>query len=410
MKKDYAKTLVSLALRRVRERRCSASANDGPTRTIKRKATPGRKTLRKKTRVPETEHPNTSKGDVAVRGVKRTRFDLNKHDMETASCSADTESCNTSVDDVSKRGVKKKAVDVADGEGPSKKIKRNSDLDGEEKLDLSIAALTAKFKAKYLEQDQLGVGGCGSVFAGYRRADNLPVAIKRVPKDKILCKVVDQNGKQLSVEVAVMLKLGAGTSRSVGTSAPVSLLDWYDLDQELILVLERPVPSKDLLNYVVDNGGSLREEQTKIILTQLVDAAIELENHCIFHRDIKVENILIDTSSAVPRIRLIDFGLSCFAKKGSFYRNFYGTPSHIPPEWYSRNFYRPGPTTVWQMGVVMFETLHQVPFETTKFLRNKLRISKKLSKNCQDFLRMCLTKEPQQRLTLEQLRLHPWLR
>lgn len=67
------------------ERRCSASANDGPTRTIKRKATPGRKTLRKKTRV-----PNTSKGDIAVRGVKRTIFDLNKHDMETASCSADT--------------------------------------------------------------------------------------------------------------------------------------------------------------------------------------------------------------------------------------------------------------------------------------------------------------------------------
>ncbi|TDH05287.1 hypothetical protein EPR50_G00141170 [Perca flavescens] len=407
MKKDYAKTVVALALRRVRERRCSASANDGPTRTIKRKATRGRKTLRKKTRVLETEHPNTSKGDVGVRGVKRTRFDLNKHDMDTASCSADTESCNTSVYDVGKRGVKRKAV--ADGEGPSRKIKKKSNLK-EIKLDLSIAALTAKFKAKYLEQDQLGVGGCGSVFAGYRRADHLPVAIKRIPKDRILCKEVDQNGKQLSAEVAVMLKLAAGTSGSVGTSASVSLLDWYDLNQELILVLERPVPSKDLLNYIEDNGGSLPEEQTKIILTQLVDAAIELENHCIFHRDIKVENILIETGSDVPRVRLIDFGLSCFTKKGSLYRNFYGTPSHIPPEWYSHCSYRPGPTTVWQLGVVMFETLQEVPFETTKFLENKLRISKQLSKNCQDFLTMCLTEEPQQRLTLEQLQLHPWLR
>lgn len=34
-----------------------------------------------------------------------------------------------------------------------------------------------KFKAKYIEQDQLGEGGCGSVFAGYRRADNLPVSV-----------------------------------------------------------------------------------------------------------------------------------------------------------------------------------------------------------------------------------------
>ncbi|XP_034746554.1 serine/threonine-protein kinase pim-3-like [Etheostoma cragini] len=207
-----------------------------------------------------------------------------------------------------------------------------------------------------------------------------------------------------------MLKLAAGTSGSAGSTAPVALLDWYDLDQELILVLERPVPSKDLLNYVEDNGGSLPEEQAKIILTQLIEAAIELENHSIFHRDIKVENILIETGSDVPRLRLIDFGLSCFAKKGSFYRNFYGTAAHIPPEWYVHCMYRPSPTTVWQVGVVLFEMLHKVPFETTKFLRNKLRISKKLSKNCQDFLGMSLTETPQQRLTLEQLQLHPWLR
>ncbi|KAA8586544.1 hypothetical protein FQN60_000380, partial [Etheostoma spectabile] len=309
MKKDCAKTPVSPALRRIRERsvRTPASALHGPTRTIKGKA---KKTLKKKIRVSKTEHPNTSRGDVEVRGGKRTRLDLVKHDMETASCSADTESCNSSVDDVSKRGVKRKAV--ADGEGPSRK-KGKSDLK-ETKADLSVAALTEKFKAKYVEQDKLGQGGCGSVFAGYRRADNLPVAIKRVPKDKILCKVVDQNGKQLSVEVAAMLKLAAGTSGSAGSTAPVALLDWYDLDRELILVLERPVPSKDLLNYVEDNGGSLPEEQ---------------------------------------------------AQKGSFYRNFYGTASHIPPEWYSDCMYRPSPTTVWQVGVVLFEMLHKVPFQTT---------------------------------------------
>lgn len=74
----------------------------------------------------------------------------------------------------------------------------------------------------------------------------------------------DQNGKVLSIEVAIMLKLAAKTSGSVGTSAPVSLLDWYDLDQELILVLERPVPSKDLFQYNTDKGGSLQEEEAKV--------------------------------------------------------------------------------------------------------------------------------------------------
>jgi len=61
-----------------------------------------------------------------------------------------------------------------------------------------------------------------------------------------------------------MLKLAAETTGSVGTSVPVSLLDWYDLDLELILVLERPVPCDDLFNYIEDNGGALEEEEAKV--------------------------------------------------------------------------------------------------------------------------------------------------
>lgn len=61
-----------------------------------------------------------------------------------------------------------------------------------------------------------------------------------------------------------MLKLASKTRGSVEESAPVSLLDWYDLDQELILVLERPVPCKDLSHYIKANGGSLKEEEAKV--------------------------------------------------------------------------------------------------------------------------------------------------
>uniref|UniRef100_A0A3Q3K1A3 non-specific serine/threonine protein kinase n=1 Tax=Monopterus albus TaxID=43700 RepID=A0A3Q3K1A3_MONAL len=113
------------------------------------------------------------------------------------------------------------------------------------------------FEDKYTEQNLLGEGGYGSVFAGYRKADHLPVAIKHIPKDDDLR--TELNGKELPVEVIIMLKL---TGESV--RAPVSLLDWYDLDQELILVLERPVPSEDLYSYLEVNGGSLEEEKVKV--------------------------------------------------------------------------------------------------------------------------------------------------
>uniref|UniRef100_A0A4W6DQE9 Serine/threonine-protein kinase n=1 Tax=Lates calcarifer TaxID=8187 RepID=A0A4W6DQE9_LATCA len=250
-------------------------------------------------------------------------------------------------------------------------------------------------RPKREEQNQLGEGGCGSVFAGYRTSDNLPVAIKHIPRDKVFCRQVVSNQHQLLMTFTVL-----------GASAPVSLLDWYDLGQELILVMERPVPSEDLLKYTEFNGGTLQEEEAKVSLS----GSLSARKNGIFHRDIKVENILIEIGSNSPRVRLIDFGLSCFAKKGSFFRTFYGTSAHIPPEWYSRCTYKAGPTTVWQLGVVLFEILHnKAPFETNKFLGNKLKINRKLSKDCQDFLRMCLTKVPEQRPTLEELQRHPCL-
>lgn len=66
---------------------------------------------------------------------------------------------------------------------------------------------------------------------------------------------------------------------------------------------------------------------SQIIVTQLVNGLTELHNNQIFHRDIKIENILIETGSDVPRARLIDFGLSCFFKTQSVYRIFYGKMS-----------------------------------------------------------------------------------
>ncbi|XP_070759975.1 ribosomal protein S6 kinase alpha-5-like [Enoplosus armatus] len=267
-----------------------------------------------------------------------------------------------------------------------------------------------EFEAKYQQLNPLGEGGHGSVYAGYRRADHFPVAIKHIPRDNVICKGVTQNKRTLPLEVAVMIKIASGAARSVGESAAISLLDYYDLDQELILILERPVPSSDLLKYIEVNGGSLPEEGARLILKQLVKAARELQSKNIFHRDIKVENILIETSSDVPRLRLIDFGLSCFTKKTSSYRIFYGTSAHIPPEWYQSWTYKAGPTTVWQLGVVLYEMLHRnTQFETTRFLKKDLNISEELSQNCQDVLRLCLAVDPQQRPSLEQLELHPWL-
>ncbi|XP_034411783.1 serine/threonine-protein kinase pim-1-like [Cyclopterus lumpus] len=315
------------------------------------------------------------------------------------------ESCNTPVQEVTV-GKRKSRTD---DEGANREKKRRLDIKDTE-LEVCQEVTVAEFEAKYQQQYMLGAGGCGSVFAGFRRKDYHPVAIKHIPKDQVYCKHQDDTGREISIEVAVMMRLQEEKSGSVGASAPISLLDWYDLGQELILVLERPVPAVDLYEYILANKGPLPEEEAKIILRQLVKAAVHLQDNEIFHRDIKVENILIETGSDVPRVRLIDFGLSCFTKQETLKGVFYGTRWHAPPEWRRSRQYSAGPTTVWQMGVVLFQTLHPgEPFKTSSFLKNLLPISETLSEKCQDFMRVCLTQDPKERPSLKQIRLHPWL-
>ncbi|XP_019209131.1 serine/threonine-protein kinase pim-1-like [Oreochromis niloticus] len=91
-----------------------------------------------------------------------------------------------------------------------KKNKRNVDQDKK-----SVADQKREFEARYVEEHRLGEGGCGAVFAGYRIEDRFPVAIKHIPKNKVYCKVADESGKKLSVEVAIMLKLAGEAEGSV---------------------------------------------------------------------------------------------------------------------------------------------------------------------------------------------------
>lgn len=73
------------------------------------------------------------------------------------------------------------------------------------------------------------------------------------------------NGTRCSVplEVALMAKVNATAK---GPSGVVNLLDWYDLPDELILVLERPVPCLDLVDYLHSCTSSVQEQKAKVSL------------------------------------------------------------------------------------------------------------------------------------------------
>ena len=265
----------------------------------------------------------------------------------------------------------------------------------------------AQLEYKYRQLYRIGDGGHGSVYVGYRKKDFRRVAIKHIPQVFVFRK--DDDRRKMPLEVLFMMKMTQRAGRSVGQSASISLLDYYDLEKELIIVMECPFSAVDLLKYRKSRGGALEEEEARLFFKQLVEAVRELDANKIFHADIRMENILVDISSGVPRLRIIDFGLSMFINDGdTFKTTFSGTPCCDLPEWFWSSVYSSRPVTVWQMGVVLHEMLHR-DFNTTFFLENGLSVSQELSPNCQNVLRLCLAEDPQQRPSLEQLLSHSWL-
>ncbi|KAM8836934.1 uncharacterized protein AB9W97_002373 [Spinachia spinachia] len=390
---------------------CNTSVEVVGKRGNKRKVTAaegGPKTKRKRSLDNEEE----TKQNVDLQEGDALRA-LDHCDNDSASTSADTGSCNTSVEVVGKRGNKRK-VTAAEG-GPKTKRKRSLDNEEETKQRGWLSYLPyfgrckrdrgseEEFEGKYEQLDYIAKGAFGSVFAGRRTADNLPVAIKYVPNKKVNCKHEDDQGNTMPMEVAIMLKLSV---KSKSQSPPLSLLDWYQFEKALVLVMERPMPVVTMLDYVARDD--LKEKDLTIIIRQLVDAALHLERNDIFHRDIKLDNILIETSSKVPRVHLIDFGVSRFDNKTQTYACDFG---EAVPEYFLQIASRAGPTTVFQIGVALYNALQlEVYFDTLAFIQRRCGFPKRISKNCKDFLQRCLKLHPDDRPTLKQLRNHKWLR
>ncbi|KAL7376758.1 hypothetical protein ABVT39_015425 [Epinephelus coioides] len=338
-------------------------------RSTKRKASTHEGPSRKKVKTDDSTHTLHFEG-ASVRGSKRKAQEADEERPNKKIRGSDhvsiTEPSSVVFEGVKVRQSERKAHD--DGDRASNK---SSDLspeisacssslsDEEETYDLSFTVKTnrAEFEGNYYELSQLGEGGFGAVYEGYRKNDMAPVAIKHIRKEKVLYKEVVQNGEVFQVieEVALMVK-AAGGADSPGKTAAISLLDCFDLEEELILVVERPVPSMDLHKYRRAKGGYLQEHEAKIILKQMIDAAIEMHSNGVFHRDIKLQNVLVETGPIVPRVRVIDFGCGCLVRK-RYYNYYCGTFSKAPPEWFVVREYQAIPTTVWQLGALLWDLL-----------------------------------------------------
>jgi serine/threonine protein kinase len=87
----------------------------------------------------------------------------------------------------------------------------------------------------------------------------------------------------------------------------ISLLDVFRDEERIYLVTD--FCSGGELFALVERRGALTEIEVKNITRQLVTAVFEMHRKGICHRDLKLENVLLQTKEGLD-VKVIDFGLS----------------------------------------------------------------------------------------------------
>nr|XP_023653977.1 serine/threonine-protein kinase pim-2-like [Paramormyrops kingsleyae] len=263
----------------------------------------------------------------------------------------------------------------------------------------------ASLEDLYTKGELLGKGGFGTVYAGIRKSDGMLVAIKYIPKEKCARQLrMPGQEKPLPVEVALMVHLNSEPT----CSSILKLIEWFDLPSEYVLVLERPEPCMDLMQYIRSQGNFLSEEVAQHVLMQLLNALNHCQSKGIIHRDIKPSNILIHTKTL--QVKLLDFGCGDILKDDP-YTYFAGTALYCPPEVFLFRKYLSSPFTVWSVGVTLYRMVcGTIPFwNFMEAICKPLEVPASVSPDLQHLIRWCLTLIPVNRPTIDQIMLHPWL-
>ncbi|KAL1304971.1 hypothetical protein AAFC00_003877 [Neodothiora populina] len=170
----------------------------------------------------------------------------------------------------------------------------------------------------------------------------------------------------------------------------------------------------ELYNYLLKNGR-MEEATVQKIFTQLLGAVAYVHGKQCVHRDLKLENILLDKHG---NVKLCDFGFTReYQGSSSYLQTWCGTVCYSAPEMLKGEKYAGEKVDVWSLGIILYALLcGELPFDEDDESASKALILKEdpkypdyVPEGAKDLISKLLSKRPLLRPALADILRHPWL-
>ncbi|KAK7349710.1 hypothetical protein VNO77_07309 [Canavalia gladiata] len=256
---------------------------------------------------------------------------------------------------------------------------------------------------KYELLKLLGVGAFAKVYHARNLNTSQSVAVKAVNKRK-----VEKNGYTAHVEREVSIM------RQLRHPHTVKLFEVLATKTKIYFVMEFAAGGE--LFQVVAANGRLTEDLSRRYFRQLISALKYCHSRGVYHRDLKLDNLLVDENM---NLKVSDFGLSALknqTRPDGMLHTVCGTPAYVAPEILAKKGYDGASVDIWSCGVVLFVmNAGYLPFNDynitilyRKIYRGYFRSPRWMSSDLRNLVSRLLDRNPKTRITLDEVMQDPW--
>ena len=198
----------------------------------------------------------------------------------------------------------------------------------------------------------------------------------------------------------------------------VKLYDTIISDKNILLIQElvNGISLRDFYNKEIRNQKNISEKKYKIltlIFKQIFSAFDYIHKKNIFHRDIKLENILLTKNY---EIKIIDFGFGLYNPRNYLQKFFCGTPNYMAPEIIMKKEYDCQKADMWSLGILLYKLFcADFPFkgkDEKDLYRHIIKGKYKIKEYVPDLIKIIIDKilrpKPYQRINCDQILQSHW--